>query len=134
MTGAANGKLFAAIVSAAVIAVIIRALLLIGPLDEQRKMKFDARRVSDLQQLTASIDAYAASHKALPESLNELEKEQAVHVPIMDPETGNLYSYKVISADTYELCAQFSGASADRLDYRWGHRAGNACFRMKVRL
>lgn len=129
-----NSRVLAAIVSAAVVAVVIRALVLIGPIGEQRKMKFDARRVSDFQQIASSIDAYAGTHKALPESLRKLEKEQGLPLPIIDQETGKAYTYKVISDDTYELCAQFSGESRERFDYRWGHKAGPACFRLRVRL
>jgi hypothetical protein len=125
-------KVLAFIITLAVVAVIIKGLFMIGPLEEQRKRRFDDKRVSDLQQIESSIHYYYNENYVLPESLAELSRKRSINGSTTDPESGKPYSYRVISSDTYELCVEFSGKSFDLAEERWGHNPGKKCFRRNV--
>jgi hypothetical protein len=133
MSRFSKDSLLAAIASVLVVAAVIRGLFMIGPLDEQRKRKFDEKRIADLQQASTSINYYYSTHHELPEHLTALAGEPGLKIQLIDPETSDPYSYKKLSADTYELCAKFSMESDDRMDFRWSHKAGKTCYRLTVR-
>ncbi len=126
-------RVLAAVAVVLVVAAVIRGLFMIGPLDEQRKRKFDDKRKADLQQVVTLIDYYYSTHHELPEHIGVVFKETGINSLPLDPETGESYSYRIISADTYELCAKFSMKSDDRTDFRWAHNTGKTCYRLSVR-
>jgi hypothetical protein len=132
MMNAGKERLLAAAFTLLVIAAVIRALFMIGPIGEQRQRKFDEKRLSDLQRISSSINYYFTTHSELPGQLDVLVKEAGMNIPIRDPETGKLYEYHKISSERYELCATFSLGSGDQTELRWSHKAGHACFSMSV--
>ncbi|HWR01311.1 MAG TPA: hypothetical protein VN371_05560 [Chlorobaculum sp.] len=126
-------RALAAIAVVLVVAAIIRGLFMIGPLDGQRKRKFDDKRTADLQQVATLIDYYYTTHHELPEYIGMVYRETGINRLPLDPETGESYSYRIISSDSYELCAKFSMKSDDRTDFRWAHNTGKTCYRLSVR-
>ena len=128
-----NGWMLGIAVSLLVAAAVVRGLFMIGPIEEQRKRKFDERRLSDLQRIASSVEFYYRTHDELPDNLDVLATLPEGSVPRMDPESGKPYTYRRISADSYELCATFALASDESMPLRWAHKAGPACFRHRVR-
>lgn len=133
MRRAGKEGLLAVVVSLLVVAAVVRGLVMIGPIDEQRDRKFDERRLSDIQRIAASVEFYYRDHHELPGSLAVLATLPGAKLPLADPQTGKAYGYHRLSADTYELCATFALQSGESTPLRWAHKAGQACFRLNVR-
>ncbi|MBF0585402.1 hypothetical protein INT08_03185 [Prosthecochloris sp. N3] len=128
-----KGWVLGVAVSLLVAAAVVRGLFMIGPIEEQRNRRFDERRLADLQRIASSVEFYYRSYDELPESLNALERLPESRVPRLDPESGEPYTYRRISAEFYELCATFALESGESTGLRWAHKAGPACFRLRVR-
>lgn len=108
-------------------------LYLAGSPAEQRLVRFDQQRISDLMQIRTSIDGYWRTHRSLPSRASE----DVIGIPMdrvpRDPKSDAAYEYEVISDDAYRLCAVFSRPSADRLvDDFWAHEPGRHCFEFRV--
>ena len=115
--------------------VIVGICLLDSPAQE-RLRRLDERRVDDLRELSYEVDFYWTREGILPTSLEELSSEPGVFVNLLDPETGQPYEYRVLSSNTYELCAVFAldtAAEQDRF-YKdvWSHGPGRQCFQMEA--
>ncbi len=133
--------LFAGVVIAAVIAVVVSGLLLAGSPAEERAHRIDMGRISSLQSIAAAIDRYYDLNNALPADLEALTKARETYYieGITDPETGLPYEYVVRGTNVYDLCASFTTNSFDqspthiepyeRWESRfWEHEAGRTCF------
>jgi hypothetical protein len=119
---------------AVVLAAVSFGLSIIGPPGVQREKKLDARRISDLQLIAASIDLFYSRHGELPESLVMLEKEPGGRTNISDPQTGAAYFYTRISLVSYRLCARFSRESgSNEARTVWAHNAGEFCFQLTAK-
>jgi hypothetical protein len=123
--GTGEKVFFAAAVMVVITAVVV-ALFLLGSPAKQRMKKFDSRRVSDLQLIKRSIDFYWRRHQTLPVDLDALAKERW-QITKTDPVTSKPYGYRVVDADTYDLCAEFATESTNRAGL-WAHRRGQHCF------
>lgn len=89
---------------------------------QQREIKLDHQRVSDLGQLTYSINEYYTTSQQLPKSLNDVTNNSySSGTPLIknDPETNKPYEYIVTSQTSYKLCATFTTDSTkeDRYTY-----------------
>jgi len=115
-----------------VLAAIISSFFMVDSPVTSRMRNFDRQRVDNLNSLTYMIDSDYNNTKALPASLSGAKYEG-----IIDPETKQPYEYRVISADSYELCATFSlKATADNRGYidpgnLSYHQAGHQCFTLR---
>jgi hypothetical protein len=123
---------------AAVFASIVAGLVLLGPPSEARARKLDEQRVRDLQQVAGAVDLHRTRQGGLPATLGEASREMGQPPVSGDPVTGEPYPYRVVGADTYELCADFQRASeaqarAGAAAEFWSHRAGHQCFELKPR-
>ena len=120
----------------AVAAVVIGGILLLDSPAQERLRRLDERRVSDLRSISAELDFYWTREGTLPASLEELAHEPGVFLELYDPESGEAYEYRVLSSNTYELCAEFARDTAEERDhfYRdfWSHNAGRQCFQMEA--
>jgi hypothetical protein len=122
---------------AVVVTAVIGGLILLGSPTQERMRRLDARRVVDLRAVASAVDLYWTRHGSLPSSPEELSKEPGVSVKPLDPETGHRYEYRILSGNTYELCAHFAHDAAEEQgtlhkDF-WSHGAGRQCFRLEVR-
>jgi hypothetical protein len=125
---------FAAWASAlAVAAAVIAGFVLSGTPAEQRLQRLDAHRVSDLQQLTKSIDGYWNERGVLPEELHRVvDGRRLLRMP-SDPVTGLSYPYEPLPPAGYVLCATFDLASEpSELAQFWSHSAGQHCYQFEV--
>jgi len=133
-----SGKgILAATVVAVVAVAVVAGLILLGSPAQERMRKLDARRVSDLREAANAVDFHWTRHGCLPSSLEELSRKPGVHVKLLDPETEQPYEYRVLSGNTYELCAHFAHDTAEEhnalhKDF-WSHGSGRYCFRLEVK-
>ena len=110
-----------------VVVAIIGGFVIVGSPAQQRAMRFDQQRVSDLQSIQWQVINYWQRKQALPLALSDLDDTSSnisnFSVPV-DPETGASYEYSVSGANgpsnnvsnpglgsrasSFELCATFS--------------------------
>jgi len=131
-------KIFVGIVVVVVLAVVVYGFILVGSPSSQRVLKFDERRVSDLQSISLAIDSYWMRNEQLPENLEALQDQRYFIRSIQDPETEELYEYRILSAAVYELCAVFVVESSPSSkpsfsDQPWEHDIGRTCFKREVK-
>lgn len=111
---------------------------------EQRELKLDHKRVSDLGKLQYNIDDYYRNNSMLPESLDSLTTNSysySKELSKTDPATNKPYEYILQTDQAYQLCATFTTDSAkEKDDYdsenynystyksKFGHKEGRQCF------
>ncbi|OIO53276.1 hypothetical protein AUJ46_05365 [Candidatus Peregrinibacteria bacterium CG1_02_54_53] len=130
--------------SVLVIVVIISGFILGGSPFEQRRIRFDERRASDLQELQYQVIEYWIAKGSLPQTINALESPLTGFMPPADPNTGEAYEYKALQKLTFELCATFETTSTSAEKNRpsvyepfgtvnfWNHEAGRVCFERTI--
>jgi hypothetical protein len=126
-------KILAICVSIVVVAAVVAAFVTVGSPSKQRTLRFDERRVSDLQNIEGQINFYWQTNGKLPQALSNLSG-----VTGTDPETKQNYEYRTTSDKNYELCATFGLDSTPSGDYpraypvygneSWNHGPGRVCF------
>jgi hypothetical protein len=122
----------------AVVSTVIAGVLVMGPPAQQRELRLDERRVSDLREIAAAVDVYWTREGRLPSSLDELAGDDRWFADLVDPVSGAAYEYRIVSDDAYELCAVFAletGAFSERdfpVESAWIHEAGVHCYRLQA--
>lgn len=140
-------RIFIGVISLLVVTATIIGLVIAGSPSMERARRLDERRVSDLQQMSYSMDQFWNNEKRLPNTIDELRGNRDVYVQgVLDPETGIPYEYNVKGDKAYELCANFqtsSTASNPKLpepyyatrggnDF-WSHPDGRYCYAVDIR-
>ena len=135
-----SGKniIVASVVTAIVMAAVIGGIILLDSPAQERLRRLDERRVDDLRELAYALDLYWTREGSLPPTLEELSSAPGVFVELFDPETGQLYEYRVLGDKAYELCAEFARDTAtDERDglYKslWSHGPGRQCFQLEAK-
>lgn len=140
-------KKLAWIVGAIVFASIAYGFVLAGSPAKQRDVRFDERRVNDLQSLQYAVVNFWQSRGQLPQSLSELDA-LGYSMPA-DPATQKSYDYAVTGELSFELCADFAAEFKPGSDYYayyygygregvatspkgWEHGAQRACFESAI--
>ena len=125
------------VVTVIVMAAVIGGIIFLDSPAQERLRRLDERRVDDLRELAYAVDVYWTREGTLPSTLEELSNEPGVFVELFDPETGQPYEYRVLSSNTYELCAQFARDTVEEQDrfYKdyWSHGSGRQCFKLEAR-
>lgn len=117
--------------SIAVVTVVLVGLMLSGSPAQQRLLRFDEQRQSDLQRLSYDIGNYFDEHQSLPMSLETLIDGKRVSELPRDPESNTLYTYAHVNETKYRLCADFKVASdTQEMGSFWSHEAGYYCFQL----
>lgn len=133
-------RVFIGIVVVVILGAVAYGLYLTGSPASQRQVRFDERRVSDLQQISRAVRTYHEQIEVLPQSLGELERLDFLFSSTVDPETGEPYEYRTTGKSTYELCAVFTTDSSlsPSVSPRfpglesWEHGIGRQCFSKEV--
>jgi hypothetical protein len=125
----------------AILAVVMVGIFLAGSPFRQRLLRFDERKVSDLQNIQWRVVNFWQDKERLPESLEELRDTISGFVPPQDPQSGANYEYRKIGDLSFELCAEFNLSSENagspaRVIYpdygasgeTWKHAKGRECF------
>jgi len=126
---------------------VISGFWIAGSPAQQRAIRFDERRASDLSLIQSQIIEYWQRKQKLPLNLMELANDINGFTAPKDPESGADYDYKITTSPySFELCAvfktsnfdEFSGRSpAIAVPYRgelsnWVHGKGMTCFERTI--
>jgi len=114
-----------------VVLVVVRGIMIIGSPSEERTRRMDARRTSDLQQISLSIGVYHMRHQQMPASLEELAREPGFTNVARDPVTDRPYGYRMVDANSYQLCGTFDRETGD--GGFWAHGVGEQCFTLNLK-
>ncbi|RJQ14513.1 hypothetical protein C4553_00350 [Candidatus Parcubacteria bacterium] len=139
-------RILAWVIILAVIIAVVGGFFVAGSPQNQREVRFDERRIGDLQSIQWQIVNYWQRKGALPQSLDELRDDIGGFVVPRDPQTGEAYEYRILGSLSFELCAEFETSSLEQsgaiyskrltpaephpfnqFEY-WGHSSGNFCF------
>ncbi len=95
---------------ALVLFAIVWSFMVMGSPSEQRLLRFDDKRVTDLQNIQWQVISYWQQKETLPKNLEELVNPISGYSLPVDPEfeKGINYEYAVKKDMTFELCATFS--------------------------
>ncbi|OGZ41890.1 MAG: hypothetical protein A3C80_04290 [Candidatus Ryanbacteria bacterium RIFCSPHIGHO2_02_FULL_45_43] len=132
-----------------VVAIVVLALVagffVAGSPQSERLRRFDSERVGDLQNLQFQIVEYWQTKRTLPASLDALSDDIIGFVPPVDPQSGELYEYKVTGDLSFELCAVFNTESEGvmqekslairdpyAVESNWEHKSGRVCFNRTI--
>ena len=143
-------RIYLALAGFVVFAVTIAGVLSVPSPSTQRAVRFDARRVLDLERISRVMDCYYQSQAALPSRLEDLDRWSPTGAARNYSVCGyslnvlylgrleQKYQYRVVDAKEYELCANFSLASQKsegqgQVSGRdWSHGLGRSCFTIQV--
>lgn len=134
--------------SAVILVMLVSGFFIVGSPAQQRQIRMDERRVSDLQTIQSQIINYWDLKDKLPAELSQLEDDiTGFRVP-EDPETGAGYEYSAKGDLQFELCASFNLESTSDSNENsriatpyvydvkypasvsevWDHGSGRVCF------
>ncbi|MEK7461739.1 MAG: DUF5671 domain-containing protein [Patescibacteria group bacterium] len=126
-----------------VVGSIVAGFSVLGTPQNQRMLRYDVQKVSDLQSIQWQIVNYWQQKGVLPASLEDLQDPISGFVVPVDPQTRDSYEYKKTGNLAFNLCAEFNkisqdvSGSATRVVYpepmgksgeSWQHEAGRQCF------
>lgn len=129
-----------------VVFVIIAGFLVMGSPSTQKKKRFDAERVTDLDSIQYSILNYWQTKEKLPVTLKDLDDPLYGFTAPLDPRSFEPYEYVTTGPLSFKLCAIFERESLVTLDTKnypvpiyqdehfrgitgnWQHVAGKTCF------
>jgi hypothetical protein len=123
----------------AVLIAIIAGFLIMGSPSQVRLYRFDAQKVSDLQNIQWQIVNFWQQKQVLPADIAEIEDPLSGWVLPIDPQ-GQAYRYERTSNSSFRLCATFnadsrSAATSQAMPREYGplegnfnHGAGEVCF------
>ncbi len=138
-----NMKVYSAIISFVVLISIIYGVVLIGSPAQQRAKMLDEQRVNDLSSIQSQIVYTQWQNKGeVPANLDALRDPISGYMLPTDPETNENYGYKMISKNSFELCATFKTVSMSAQNVitkpypyfdggtneNWQHGAEKTCF------
>lgn len=126
-------------------ATIVAGFFIVGTPSQARLARYDAQKVSDLQDIQQRILNYYKAKQVLPVALTDFNALEYGPVPV-DQQTGGSYVYQSAGALSFSLCATFNTASRMRqilpeqpVDVtvpagtvarqdNWQHGAGKVCY------
>lgn len=139
-------RMFVAGTIVVVIVAVVLGFFLIGSPSHRRAVRFDERRVQDLQNLQYQVINYWQLKEKLPGALGDLKNDISGFVPPTDPQTKAAYEYSVVDTRVFQLCATFT-TDANTVSSQetprpfapypyegkpygdnWQHGAGRTCF------
>ncbi len=99
---------------------IIVVFSIVGTPEQQRKKRIDEQKIFELMSLQNSISYFWETKNKLPESLDELKKENIYYLPI-----NYQYEYNVLNSTSFEICTTFYYSNTNS---EWSHTDGRYCF------
>ena len=90
-----------------------------GSPTENRNVRYDQVRLRDIDTIASAISYYYEDNFKIPTTISQLlvkrvkTDAQYLKKQPKDPKTKTDYSYRVVSATSYELCANFDTSSED---------------------
>lgn len=133
-------KAFQIVIIGIVLVTLIYGFYIAGSPQNQRLVRFDDSKVSNLQMIQSQlVYGWWQQKGSLPQSLDALNDPISNFLVPLDPQTGQPYDYKTTGLRSFQLCATFNlGNIPDNtattkptpvgyLD-NWQHSAGHVCF------
>ncbi len=127
---------------------VVAGFWIAGSPAQQRAVRFDEQRVSDLSTIQYQVIDYWQRKKSLPQSSSDLTNNINGFVVPKDPESRVDYSYKVTGPLSFELCATFGTSNSeeslgrdkavpmpvyyDTVPSNWAHGQGITCFERTI--
>lgn len=146
-TFSAGAKVFVWGSIVAYFAIVVAGIVLAGSPFQQRLVRFDEQKISDLQTIQNQVLNYWMQKGKLPESLAALTDSISGFQAPIDPQSGAAYEYRLGDPTSFELCAQFNlPSSAAQVgggrnvpmvpapygggftNNSWDHGSGQQCF------
>lgn len=125
-----------------IIGAIIWGFAVLGSPQTQRMYKYDAQKVTELQNISYGVESFYGDKGIVPQSLTEIESSTYFYGSTLDPQSQKPYEYEKTGNLTYNLCALFNKASpevtkpdiyARPVGYKsWTHEAGRHCFEQTI--
>jgi hypothetical protein len=132
-----------------VLAIIVAGFFVAGSPFKQRLIRFDEKKISNLQEIQSQTLNYWMQKEALPAKLEDLTDSISGFKAPLDPQTGKIYSYEKTGKLSFELCANFNlvreygenglnsisakpMSSAAFGTENWSHDAGDFCFERTI--
>lgn len=128
------------------LATIIAGFFIVGTPAQARLLRFDAQKVSDLQNIQSQVISFYQAKQRLPGTMADLNNSLNYGGLPTDPQTGTSYIYEPGEGLSFKLCATFNAASrgtASTLSPQaapigpmkeratsdnWQHGTGRTCF------
>lgn len=117
---------------------IIGGFYIMGSPATQRMMRFDEKRVQDLQSIQWQVVNYWQQKEKIPQGLKELNDSISGFIVPSDPETNVSYTYETMSTTTFKICAEFNLDDNKNINStypktggqndNWTHKKGDFCF------
>jgi hypothetical protein len=127
---------------------IVAGFFIVGTPAQARLARFDAQKVSDLQNIQSQVTTYYQAKQKLPAALTDINTSLSYGPLPVDAQTGESYIYQATGALSFKLCAVFNAESrANQIDTtrvavaptmpvgvkgtmqdNWQHSSGNVCF------
>lgn len=128
-------KTWAIVATLVVIISIILGFVALGSPKTQQMIREDGQAVQTLQSIDSDVRYYVQNTDVLPTSLDDLyQSVYAYGNPSTYTNEG--LTYRVVDADTFELCATFNlpsqGISSSAYEDPWFHSEGTSCFTRNV--
>lgn len=137
-------------VTICVLGTIIAGFFIVGTPAQARLQRYDAQKVSDLQNIQSNITTYYQAKQKLPATITDLNNSlQYGPIPV-DTQTGVAYGYEATGALSFKLCAVFNTQSrVNQVTYtqpmavtpsgskevqpdNWQHASGTVCFERTI--
>src|SRR3989344_35451 len=113
---------------------------------QQRAIRFDERRVSDLSNIQYQVLNYWQRKQVLPQNTQQLNDSISGFVSPKDPETRVDYGYRVTGSKSFEVCAVFATSNFEEFSDKdrsvamyygaepgdWSHGVGMTCFERTI--
>jgi len=102
--------LYAILATICIVVLIVFSFCIMGSPAKQRALRFDDKRIQDLQSIQWQVISFWQQKEKVPENLKDLSDPILNDMIPVDPEfeKGYTYEYTKKSAMTFELCATFS--------------------------
>ncbi len=132
--------LFQAVIIIAVVLAACYGFYTAGSPKNQRLIRFDQQKTSDLQGIQSYlVYNYWQQKGSLPASLDALNDPISNFMVPKDPQTGQPYEYHLTGPRSFQLCTTFNRESSglpeisrpkmlDELNSSWDHGIGRVCF------
>ncbi|MEK7554166.1 MAG: DUF5671 domain-containing protein [Patescibacteria group bacterium] len=97
--------------------------VIVGTPAEARLARFDAQKVSDLQNIQSQVVYYWQAKQKLPGVITDLNNSLNYGPIPVDPQSGDAYVYQATGELSFKLCAMFNAESRGSQDVYYESRA-----------
>ncbi|MEK7635412.1 MAG: DUF5671 domain-containing protein [Patescibacteria group bacterium] len=141
---AGSRKIWSMGVGLIILVAIILGFSVLGSPQSQRLVRYDAQKITDLQNIQYQVISYWQTNGKLPTSLSDVASSDQYNIIPKDPQTQTTYEYQKTDVMTFNLCAEFNKENLNVQNFgdfgpvygkgeiiqntNWNHSAGRQCF------